>query len=192
MKRSWKAKATLRLQHREIKKVKFSRRQDWGRRQAGKQCSEGTRSQNGRCNTILAVQESSRGDVVTDWLNEYKSVNFWFQRFDFCRCRLQTAERCRRQMCPFWQVIRRMRRRGTETEIWWFSDLVTQLTVPENLNLMTLRISDWQSENDLDSICNVIFAMDLTLVNKVRNDQICKSTAFKGMWEKYICGDTNF
>ena len=146
MKRSWKAKATLRLQHREIKKVKFSRRRDWGRRRAGKPCSEGTRSQNGHCNTILAVQESSRGDVVTDWLNEYKSVNFWFQRFDFCRRRLQTAERCRRQMCPFWQVIRRMRRRGTETEteteIWWFSDLVTQLTVPENLRNLNNDIED--------------------------------------------------
>ena len=48
----------------------------------------------------------------------------------------------------------------TETEtlrvIQWVSDLVTQLTITDKLRnlIMTLRVSDLQSESDLDIICN--------------------------------------
>ena len=58
--------------------------------------------------------------------------------FDFSIIRALGS--CRTQMCPFWQLIRRMRRhemtnKKTKTlgMILWFGDLVTQLTIHDKL-----------------------------------------------------------
>ena len=44
----------------------------------------------------------------------------------------------------------------TKGVIKWSTDLVTQLTIPDKLRnwIMALRVGDWQSESDLDSIRN--------------------------------------
>ena len=191
MKRSWKAKATLRLQHRKIKKVKFSRRQDWGRRQAGKPCSEGTRSQNGRCNIILAVQESSIRDVVNDWLTEWvsESVNFWFQSLQSTAGCRPVVDKC--VLSDNWSegwgdMVQRQRQgqRFGDLVTYWHSGLYLKIW---EIWIMTLRISHWQSENGQH-----VYYVDLTFDNIVRNNQICERTALKGMWQMYIYEEINF
>ena len=75
--------------------------------------------------SLLAVQDSSIGDLDTDSLTHWVSDS----PFDFRVIR--SLQRCRRDIWPFWQRQRHWKR---------FSDLVTQLTVPDKLRDLNPKI----------------------------------------------------